>query len=109
MQVVEPMHLLWLLAAVTVFAAVCTFVGAAVARRRKRRARGFFVLGFFCGLTAGVILQRRRRGFHALGSVIRWVAVRRRRYGIRGGNDRIAPRVLAVVASNLRLGSGTVG
>jgi hypothetical protein len=104
MQAVEPMHLLWLLAGVSVIAAMCTFVRAAVARRNKRRARGFFVLGFFCGLTAGVVLHRWRRGFNALAGVIRWVAVRRRRHGIRGGSDRIAARVLTVVASNLRLG-----
>ena len=39
MPAVQPMHLLWLLAAIAVLAVVCTFVGAAVARRNKRRAR----------------------------------------------------------------------
>jgi hypothetical protein len=38
------------------------FIASAVVRRKKRRARGIFVLGFFCGLMAGSVLVARRRG-----------------------------------------------
>ena len=58
----EPTHLIALLVAVAIIAAICGFIASAVARRNKRRARGFFLLGFFCGLMAGAILRGRRRG-----------------------------------------------
>jgi hypothetical protein len=38
------------------------FIASAVVRRKKRRARAIFVLGFFCGLMAGSVLVARRRG-----------------------------------------------
>jgi len=52
-----PMHLIAVLLAVTIIAATSGFL---VARRTKRRARGIFAVGFFCGLTAGTVLRRRR-------------------------------------------------
>jgi uncharacterized membrane protein YeaQ/YmgE (transglycosylase-associated protein family) len=55
-------HMRALLVAVAVIAAICGFIASAVARRNKRRARGFFLLGFFCGLMAGAILRGRRCG-----------------------------------------------
>ena len=58
----EPTHLIALLVVVAIIAAICGFIASAVARRNKRRARGFFHLGFFCGLMAGAILRGRRRG-----------------------------------------------
>ncbi len=63
-----PTHLISLLLAVAIIAATCGFIASAVVRRNKRRARGFFLLGFFCGLMAGAILPGRRRGLHGLGS-----------------------------------------
>jgi uncharacterized membrane protein YeaQ/YmgE (transglycosylase-associated protein family) len=58
----EPTHLIALLVAVAIIAAICGFFASAVARRNKRRARGFFLLGFICGLMAGATLRGRRRG-----------------------------------------------
>jgi len=57
-----PTELISLLLAVAIIAAICGFVASTVARRNKRRARRFFLLGFFCGLTTGAILRERRRG-----------------------------------------------
>jgi hypothetical protein len=62
-----PMHLLAVLLAVAIIAATSGFL---VARRTKRRARGIFAVGFFCGLTAGTVLRRRH-----------WLYILRRRRG----------------------------
>jgi hypothetical protein len=58
-----PTDLIALLVAVATSAAICGFVASAASRRNKRRARGFFLLGFFCGLMTSAILRGRRRGF----------------------------------------------
>jgi hypothetical protein len=84
-QVVEPTHVIWLLFALAVTAATFTCVGFVVARRNKRRARGLFVLGVFCGAMAGPILQRRSRHLRALRGATR-------------SADRFAARVLTLVA-----------
>jgi hypothetical protein len=63
-----PIHLTLFLAAI-ILAAVAGFVGSAIARRRKRRARRYFLLGFSIGFIAGLILQRRRRVLNDLGAV----------------------------------------
>jgi hypothetical protein len=78
-------HLISLLLAVAIIAATCGFIASAGVRRNKRRARGFFLLGFFCGLMAGAILPGRRRGLNALGAVARCADVRPLRAGIRRG------------------------
>jgi uncharacterized membrane protein YeaQ/YmgE (transglycosylase-associated protein family) len=80
-----PTHLISLLLAVAIIAATCGFIASAVARRNKRRTRGVFLLGFFCGWMAGSILRGRRRGLNALGAVARCADVRPRRTGIRRG------------------------
>jgi hypothetical protein len=49
-----PPHLIALLLAVAIIAATCGFTASAAARRNKRRARGLFLLGVFCGFMAGV-------------------------------------------------------
>jgi hypothetical protein len=97
-------HLISLLLAVAIIAATCGFIASAVARRNQRRARRFFLLGFFCGLVAGAILRRRRRGLNALGAVARCADVRPLRAGIRCGTDHFAARVLTFAASHVRLG-----
>jgi uncharacterized membrane protein YeaQ/YmgE (transglycosylase-associated protein family) len=60
---------LTLLLAAIIVATLSGFVGSAVTRGRKRRARRYFLLGFSCGLIAGVVMQRRRRGLSDLGAV----------------------------------------
>jgi hypothetical protein len=55
-----PTHLIAPFLAVAIIAAICGFIASAVVWTNKRRARGFFVLGFFCGWTAGSILCGRR-------------------------------------------------
>ena len=73
---VGPTHLISLLLAVAIIAAICGFIASAVVRRNKRRARGFFLLGFLCGFIASPILRRRRRGLNVLGAVARCADVR---------------------------------
>jgi hypothetical protein len=87
----------WLLVGLAVIAAACTFSWSIVARRKKRRARGFFVLGFICGVTAGVMLKRRRRTFQGLRPVLRWLGVRRRIAGIYSGAEYFPARALTTM------------
>jgi hypothetical protein len=99
-----PTHLISLLLAVTIIATTCACIASVVARRNKGRARGFFVLGFVCGLIACPILRRRRRGLNALGAVARWTEVHLLHTGKRYGTDHFAARTLKLVASNVRSG-----
>jgi len=99
-----PTHLISLLLAVAIIAATCGLIASAVTRRNKRRTRGFFLLGFFCGLMAGAILHGRRRGLNALGAVARCADVRPLRAGIRRGTGRFAARALTFAPSHVRLG-----
>jgi hypothetical protein len=99
-----PTHLISLLLAVAVIAAICGFIASAGARRNKRRARGFFLLGFFCGSMAGAILRGRRRGLNALGAVAWCADVRSPRAWIRRGTGRFAVRALTFAASHVRSG-----
>ena len=87
----RPTHLISLLLTVAIIAATCGFIASAIARRNDRRARGFFLLGFFCGLMAAAILHKRHRGLNALG-VARCADVRPLRAGIRRGTGRFAAR-----------------
>ena len=57
-------------AAVAIVAATCGYVAASVSRRNKRRARGYFVLGFCCGRIAGAIRHARRRGGRRLKAIL---------------------------------------
>ena len=86
----------WLLVGLAVIAAACTFSWSIVARK-KRRARGFFVLGFICGVTAGVMLKRRRRAFQGLGPVLRWLGVRRWIAEIYSGAEYFTARALTTM------------
>jgi hypothetical protein len=78
-----PIQLTALVLAVAVIAAICGFIASIIVRRNRRRARGFFALGFLCGLMAGPALRRRRRFARALTSAALpvgwWPAPRRRR------------------------------
>ena len=76
-----PTQLLCLLLAVAIIAATSGFFASVVMRRIKRRARGFFVLGFLSGLMASTALRRTH-----------------------GGTGRFAVRALSRVASHDRLG-----
>ncbi len=83
----------------------CGFIASAVARRNKRRVRGFFLPGFFCGFMAGTTLRKRRRGLNALGIVARCADVRQLTAGIRRSIGRFAARALTSAASHVGLGS----
>ena len=73
---IGPTYLTALLLAIAFISATCGFVASALARRNKRRARGFFLLGFVCGFIANPIMRRRRRGLNVFGSVARLIDVR---------------------------------
>jgi hypothetical protein len=100
MQAVGPTQLILLLVAVAAIAAAAGFLGSVVMQRKKRRARGYFVLGFLCGVTATAILRVRRRSLHALGAVGRRVGVRPAE--TRGGAYRFAARALSIAVTSER-------
>jgi hypothetical protein len=97
-----PAYLISLLLAVAMIAAACGFITSAVSRRNKRRTHRLFLLGFVCGLIAGLILRRRLRGLNALRAIARCTDVRLLSVGKRYGTDRFAARALTFVASNVR-------
>jgi hypothetical protein len=97
-------HLIALLLAGATIAAMGGFVASAVARRYKQRARGPFLLGFFCGLMAGAILRGRRRGIRALGALAGHTDVRPLTAGIRRDAVRLAARAITLAASHVRIG-----
>jgi uncharacterized membrane protein YeaQ/YmgE (transglycosylase-associated protein family) len=74
-----PTHLIALLLAVAIIGSMTGFIASAAMQKKKRHARLFLALGFFCGLLAGAILRSRR-----------------------GGLTTFAPRALNVAASHLR-------
>jgi hypothetical protein len=65
----EPIHLIVLTLVVSAAAGTAGFVAALVVRRDRRRARGFFVLGFFCGMTTAAVRRHKRRVLRGLDSV----------------------------------------
>ena len=67
---VGPAHLLSLLLVVVIVSASCGFIGSAVSRRNKHRARKVFILGFVCGYVVGPVLRKRRRGVNALTTAV---------------------------------------
>ena len=85
--------LIALLLAVAILAAIGGFAASAFPQK-KRRARGPFLLGFVCGLTAGAILRGRRRGLNLLGALTGRADVRPLRAGIRRDTVRFAARAL---------------
>ena len=99
MQAVGATHLIVLLIAVAAIGVASGFLGSILVRRRKRRARRIFVLGFLCGVTAGAILRTRRRTVYALGAFGHDVGVLPRRAGTRGDAYRFAARTLALAVT----------
>lgn len=100
-----PAHLIPLLLAVAAVAAVCGFIASTVVRRNKRRARGYLLVGFCCGLLAGGLLSRRRRGLHALGAIMRGRDFRPLRTVIHDRSKHFAARTATFAASRVRLAS----
>jgi hypothetical protein len=74
-------QLISLLLAVATVAALCGFV-ASTARKKKRHARGIFLLGVFCGLVAGGVLRGRRSDAGRLAARALSLAVSRVRLGL---------------------------
>lgn len=77
-----------------VVAALCGYLGSAVARRKrnKRRARATFLLGFACGSVAGAILRERRHRMKVLGVIARRADIRQASSGILRSTYRLAAR-----------------
>jgi hypothetical protein len=98
-----PTHLIALLLAVAIVAAIGGFVASAFTRRNRRRARGPFLLGFFCGVTASAMLRGRRHALNALGALAGRKDVRPVRAGTRD-TVRFATRALTFATSHVRLG-----
>ena len=88
-----PTHLISLLLVVAIIAATYGLFASAVARRNRRRARGFFVLGFFCGFMLCTSLRGRRRGLKVLGALGRCAHIPRPRVGLLCGTYRFAARM----------------
>jgi len=99
----ETMPLIAVLLMIAI-AAAGGFWAAVVARRKKSRARGPFLLGVFCGLMAGVALTGRRRGLNALGASTLNAVIRSLRAGIGLPADGVVARALTVAVSLVRLG-----
>jgi hypothetical protein len=99
-----PTHLIAVLLAVAVVAAIGGFVASAFMRKNRRRARGPFLLGFFCGVTASAMLRGRRHALNALGALAGRKDVRPLRAGMRRDTVRFAGRALTYAASHVRLG-----
>ena len=99
-----PPHLIALLLVVAIAAATCGFAASA-ARTKKRRAKGIFLLGVFCGFMAGVTVRRRRRGPTALAAVALRSGIRPLTAGVRRGNGPFTARMLTSAASGVGLGS----
>ena len=104
MESLGPIRLIALLLAVAIIAATCGFIASTGVLRKRRGARGFFVLGVFCGLTAGAVLNGTRRGLNTLRAVARRADLRPMRAGIRPGTVRFAADALSFAASLGRLG-----
>lgn len=100
-----PTYLVFLLLAVAIVAAVCGFIASIAVRRNERRARGYLLVGFCCGLLAGGILRRRRRGLNALRTIMRRRDFRPLGAVIPGIGSQFATRTATFAASRLRLRS----
>jgi len=106
MQAVGTTHLPLLLAGVALVAGASGFLGAVVMRRKSRRTRTIFTLGFVCGATAAAIFDARRRGVPALAATYRRLGLGPRTQRAVVGRFRPLPRrvngVLVDTMSSLR-------
>lgn len=100
-----PAHQISLLLAVAIIAATCGFIASTVLRRNKHRARRLIVLGFFCGITVGMILRGYRRSSNAYKTVSPCADAGLLKAGMRLGADRFADRARTFAASHVRLAS----
>ena len=73
MSAAGPLQLL-LLTAIAGTAAMCGFLASAWILRKKRRARGYFILGVLTGLTAATVTRGRYRKLGAVRSLARGFA-----------------------------------
>lgn len=90
-----------LMAALIVIAVVSAaggFLVTSVARQRKRRARGPFLVGVFCGFMMGTALAARRRGLNAVGASAVYAVNRQLQTWIGPAAEGVVARTLAVVA-----------
>ena len=69
----EPTHLMILLVAIAVVAAIWIHTASVIAQAKRRRARRFFVLGFSAGWTAATIFGGRRRRPKTLQALVQHV------------------------------------
>jgi len=88
-----PTHLISLLLVIAIIAATYGLFASAVARRNKRRARGFLILGFFCGFMLCTILRGRHRGLKVLAAIGRRAHLSPLRVDLRSGTYRFAARM----------------
>lgn len=61
-------NLMAALVVIVIASAAGGFLASALARQKKRRVRGPFLIGVFCGFMVGTALAGRRRGSNALGA-----------------------------------------
>jgi MFS family permease len=99
------MQLFSMLVGVAIVAALGGYLGSHIARRKERRARGIFLLGFVCGSMAGAILRDRRQRVKVLGAVARHRDLRPPAAEIWRSTYRFAARTVRIAASPVRLGS----
>jgi hypothetical protein len=73
MSAAGPLQLL-LLVAIAGTGAMCGFLASAWILRKRRRARGYFILGVLTGLTAAAVTRGRYRKLGAFRSLARGFA-----------------------------------
>lgn len=77
-----------------------------IAPRKRRPARGPFLVGVLCGVTVGVALTARRRGLNAFGAATLKAVLRTPRLGTGTPLDGVAARALTAAAAVVRRGTG---
>lgn len=92
----------WNLTAALIVIAVASAAGgllvSAIARQKKRRVRGPFLVGVVCGFMVGVALAGRRRGLNAVGASALYAVNRQLRAWFGLATEGVVARALTVVA-----------